>query len=359
VGYGHGFLRLKFRGDDPGVPDAAGTDLGVQYGKAIRPHLDVGGALVLHMPDRGLTRVSFRAASEPQFLRYDPGADTLTADLVLAVRYRALRLAAGAMLTASTGGDGVEATLPQDARGAHANGSADVALAYRLSPIVGAAIDLEPVAIAARFRGARSTRVAFDSTARVAFEDNPLNGSTTVRLSGEAGYEPLSVDLATRIGPFAGVRGFVGVKYQRWRDAPAPVAALALGLALGITPSELTGSVAPPHLRDTISPRAGIEYGPEGAFYSVRAGYAFEPSPVGPARGWLTIVDPPRHVLALGGGVDFGRPWGVGLRADAHGALHLLTKVEEQKPSLALPFARYDAEGRIVQLGATLTGDWR
>ena len=117
-------------------------------------------------------------------------------------------------------GDGVRFGVLQDARGTHAESSADIDLAYVVAPIVAAAYDGALFAVAGRLRGASSLDLALESIVTVDVRDNPLNGITTVRVHGTAGYDPLTATLAARVGPFHGLRGFVAIEYARWLNTP-------------------------------------------------------------------------------------------------------------------------------------------
>lgn len=359
AGYAHAFPRLRFAGDAAGLADVAGTDLDFQIAGALGRETSLGGAIALHLPDRGLARVTFRAASEPQFLRYDADAHRTATDAVLALRWRMLSFAAGVSVGARTGGNGVDFHLPQDARGPHADSAADVALQTTLAPIAAVAVDLGPAALALRLRGATSLPVEITADTRVDLEQNPLNGTTQVKVSGSAGYDPLSIDLSARFGPFAGARGFASLQYARWRDAPPPIAAFDLSLAIGIRPSVQLGAFEPPKLRDTLSPRLGVELAPEDAWWAARIGWHYAPSPVPAPHGFLTPIDPARHVLTGGGSLRFGRVWGVDATLDAFAGVHLAPHTSEQKDNLALPWARYDTGGHLVTAGATFVGAFR
>ena len=359
LGYGRAWNRLAFAGAPAGLDDVSGTDIDFQLARALGGEVSLGGAFALHLPDRGLARITFRAASEPQFLRYDADAHRTASDAVVALRWRALAIALGASLGARSGGSGVDFHLPQDARGPHADSAADVSLTTTLAPIVAAAIDLGPAALALRLRGAVSLPVEIAAGTRVDLEQNPLNGTTVVKVSGTAGYDPLTVDLAARVGPFSGFRALGSLQYARWRDAPAPIAAFDLTLALGVRPSVLLGSFEAPKLHDTLSPRLGVELAPDDAWWAARVGFQYAPSPVPAAHGFLTPVDPARQVITAGGSLRFGRVWGVESTLDAFAGVHLAARAREQKENLALPWARYDTGGHVMTAGATFAGGFR
>jgi hypothetical protein len=359
VGYARSLGRIRFQGEPAQLQDITGAELGMQYAVRLGEAASLGGALSLHLPDRGLARVSFRPASEPTFVRYEAAAHKTTVDAVLALRVGPVSAAVGAVAGAAAGGKGADVALPQDARGPHADGALDVELGYRLAPIVAVAVDLGPAALAFRLRGASSLPASIDSVARVSFRDNPLNGTTSVHVEGDAGYDPPSADLAARLGPLGPARAFIAIRYDRWRSAPPPVARFDVDIALGTSPSELLGAVGGARMRDTLSPRAGVELAPDGAPWAARAGYAYCPSPVVAASGFLTLVDAPRHVATLGGGVRLADVAGVDLSLDAHAALHLLSASSWSKGNLALPFADYSAGGHLWQGGLALTGGFR
>lgn len=116
-----------------------------------------------------------------------------------------------------------------------------------------------------------------------------------------------------------------------------------------------------PAFKDTIVPRAGAEYvlRPEflsvgtGAIktLSVRAGYYYEPSPVGDMSGPFNILDSDQHVLSAGFGVDF-HAWGVDHMLEGFFQVHLLNRMNIRNDEDTL-FGPIEVDGEIYSFGVS------
>jgi hypothetical protein len=361
LGYGHGWTHLTLSGKTAPVRDISGTDVALQLGGAAGKGVTVGWGMAMHLPDRSLARIAFSPGSEPLLLRFEPSGQTMTFDSAVALRYGPLAVGVGVSVLPKAGGEGVDLALGQDGNGAYADSKAELAIGYHAAPTAGAVVDLGSAALALRYRGAQSIGVEFETRANVNVTGNPLNGTTAVTVRGTAGYEPATVDLATRITVAPGVKAFLTLQYARWSAAPSPTAQLSLDVKLGLVPGQLEGNFVQPRLRDTISPRLGLEVHPGGeqGTVALRAGYLFSPSPVPRQTGFSSQADAPMHGVSLGAGLDLGRLWGVALRVDAAAQLLVLQQRAFDKPSELLPFAHYTAGGSVAFSSIALQGAWR
>ncbi|MCC6646695.1 MAG: hypothetical protein IT374_14120 [Polyangiaceae bacterium] len=352
LGYRVAHTRMTLGGAPAGLLDHRGVDLDLQLARRVGP-VDLGVAASMHLPDGGAAWLAFRPRSEPVWLRWDAGSERATFDGVAAVSHRAsgVGLALGASVSASSGGRGVDLSLPQDERGPHADGAADVELAYRAAPIVGASWERGPVALAARYRGATSIPVALPTTATVSFHDNPLNGVTTVRVDGVVAYDPAALTLASRARAGAWTLT-TAVDYTRWSAAPPVAASLAIDVRLGLEPYTPSGVASRPRLRDTVTPRLGLSL--DRAWWSARVGAALEPSasPGAPTD----VIDPTRTALSLGGGVALPRAAGVEAKLDAFAAWHHLWSQRLSTSDATRPFSGAIARGDAWIAGASLRG---
>lgn len=77
-----------------------------------------------------------------------------------------------------------------------------------------------------------------------------------------------------------------------------------------------------PGFSDTVVLRLGADFALED-WLILRAGYAYEPSPVPPQIATTNFLDADRHVLAFGAGLDFARFGLPDLRVDAHVRAHV------------------------------------
>jgi hypothetical protein len=127
--------------------------------------------------------------------------------------------------------------------------------------------------------------------------------------------------------------------------------------------------VPEPRFSDVVNVRGGVEHEPVRAV-SLRAGYAFEPSPVPEQRGETNLLDADRHVLALGAGFDLRARGLAPLRIDGHLRAHVLHRqFAEKDPALLrdvnesvpgtqighLGHPGFEAGGYVLEGGLTLT----
>lgn len=386
LGYAYGGMDLTINGESGGVRDVSGVDFAAQFGAEAGRDVTLGLALAAHIPDQYLARVAFRPATEPQFVRYEASLQRMTVDVVGALRYGPLAVGGGVAATLDVGGRGTDFTLGQDANGTYADAATDIELPYHFAPLIGVEVDLGRVALGAAFHGPLAIDLRLESRNEIALTDNPLNGTTTVLVSGASGYDPALIDFGARFTVGAGVTAFAALEYAVYSAAPPPVADVVLDVRLGTTPSQREARFVEPRLRDTLSPRFGLELvrpdpaesaprkpaGSPGSAHSrggaavavpwrwgVRAGYVLSPSPLPPQNGFTSYADATRHGLAVGGGYRFGRVAGVDLAVQVAGQVHVLAKRLEVKPSPALPHARYEVGGHMLYGAASLEGVWR
>ncbi len=372
-GYGVAGMFLRVNDHDAGVAPVTGFELGSHAGGKLTNNLWAGLALALHRPDNQLARISFRPATEPQFVMYEASLQRLTVDIAAALRYGPISLGGGAALALAVDGPGVGIDVEQDARGPHASGSADISLGYKLAPLVGALGRFGRLQIGASFRGELSVDLRLESLVKVDLAGNPLNGTTTVLVRGASGYDPPRAMLGARVLVARGLRAFAALEYAAYSAAPAPIADVSIDVALGSTPAMRSGSFGEPRFRDTLSPRLGLEWrypSPElpARFFgaepratepwkiAIRAGYAYVPSPVPPQKGFTSYADASRHMAGIGAAFHFGSLFGVDLSLSFAAQLHELEGRKEKKSSPALPFAEYHVEGEILRGTLALEG---
>jgi hypothetical protein len=380
VGYAGAGLFLRVNDRDVGAAPVSGFNLGTHTGRRLTPNLWAGLGLAIHSPDTQLASISFRPATEPQFVLYEPSLQRLTFDLVGAVRYGPVSVGGGASVALAVGGPGVGIDVDEDARGAHAAGRADISLGYKLAPLAGAVVHLGRAQLGASFRGELAVDLGFESVVRVALEGNPLNGTTTVIVRGASGYTPALVNLGARVLVVRGLSAFLAVEYAAYSAAPAPVADVTLDVRLGTTPALREGRFEEPRFRDTLSPKIGVEWrapapplptsffaepprprpgspaAPEPWRVALRAGYAYVPSPVPAQTGFTSYADSARHGIGIGGAYHFGQVLGVDLAVSLAAQLHVLEGRRETKASAALPFPEYEVSGEIARGSLAIEG---
>ncbi|MGZ3422089.1 MAG: OmpP1/FadL family transporter [Polyangiales bacterium] len=145
-----------------------------------------------------------------------------------------------------------------------------------------------------------------------------------------------------------------GLLIRRWSRYPGPVEPTVLeNQDFGTGSPELEekrkgGSFA----SDTISPRIGIERAirmTAQSGFRLRAGYAFEPTPLPKQHGPENLLDSSRHVLTAGAGIvgDPSLPFSI----DIFGQLHILQTRTNEKDN---GDPTVTAGGTIVVVGATV-----
>lgn len=372
IGYMHGFFNLRIDEQAAPVRDVGGIDAAIQLGFRAPHKISFGLALSAHLPDDSIARIGFRPGTEPQFFRYESVLQRAAFDIVAAGKKGPVALGVGAAFALDMGGPGTSFNLAQDAQGTYADAASDIRLAYRVAPLVGLSLDFRRISFGAMYRGALAIDLSINSEIRIALNENPLNGTTSIAVRGASGYEPARASLGTKIVAHRQVSIFAAMEYQRYRDAPPPVANVTLDVRLGTSPGRTEVEFVAPRFRDILVPRLGIEWssaagrltderGPDDQRlrWAARAGYAFEPSPVPRQTGFTTYADASSHAFGLGGGVGIGRHWGVDLRFDLAGRLSVLTPREERKASPVLPYAHYTVSGNTFVGAISLEGAFR
>jgi len=110
--------------------------------------------------------------------------------------------------------------------------------------------------------------------------------------------------LAYQRGPMTGT---LDIAYNCWSKIPDPNLEAKFDFRIPLIPVTFSESVyRAPDFRDTVTPRAGIEYryfSNERLDAFARAGYYFDPSPVPEQRGDTNYMDNDKHVISFGAGV--------------------------------------------------------
>ncbi|MBK8256372.1 MAG: hypothetical protein IPK82_27345 [Polyangiaceae bacterium] len=373
LGYGAAGMFLRINDRDAGVAPVTGLDLATQVGKKLSHKWWAGLGLSFHRPDLQLARISFRPATEPQFVLYEAAQQRTALNVIAALRYGPLSIGGGASFALGVGGPGVDIGVGQNANGPRADGALDINLGYKLAPLVGVTARMGRLQLGASFRGEVAVDLSLKTVVQVNLTGNPLNGTTTVIVEGASGYEPARVDLGARVLVARGLRAYAAVEYSAFSAAPPPVADVTMDVNLTTRPSQKDGHFVEPRFRDTLSPKLGVEWKvpalpPPATFFgdvppavdpwkfALRAGYAFNPSPVPPQTGFTSYADGGRHMVGVGAAYHFGDVLGVDLTLSFAAQFHELEGRTEKKKSAALPFAAYHSEGEIVRGSLAVEG---
>jgi long-subunit fatty acid transport protein len=189
------------------------------------------------------------------------------------------------------------------------------------------------IAVGASWRGA--SRARFDLPIEVDLGETFPLPVPTLRIEGTAQYDPQQATLEVAGRPTPPLQVAAGITWKRWSAFPTLVEFTAV-------PAEYPAQ-PPPDFADTWVPRVGAEYthvatrAPSGETATrlfARGGYAMEPTPAPEQRGFHNDLDSDRHILAAGGGVQWGA-----LRLDVGMQWHHLAERAHHKDADAIePF---------------------
>lgn len=372
LGYIHSLFDLRISGQKAPIRNAAGIDTGFQVGFPLPHGLVVGVALAAHVPNSSLAQIAFRPGTEPQFFRYESVLQRASFNMAAAVRKGPFAVGLGAAFSMDMGGSGTSFALGQDAHGTYADAASDISLDYQAAPIVGLSLDFDRISFGLTYRGALAVGLLVDSDIRINLAENPLNGTTAITVRGASGYDPARIAFGGKVALHKRFSVFGALEVELHNDAPPPVANVTLDVNLGTSPGRTEVEFVGPQFRNILIPRLGIEWvSPRGRpgdvrkkddqkwRWAMRAGYAFEPSPVPPQNGFTSYADASSHAFALGTGLGLGRIWGVDLRFDLAARVSLLVPRKEEKSNPALPFATYDVSGKTFVGSFAMEGSFR
>ncbi|GAC1352289.1 MAG: hypothetical protein NVSMB1_13680 [Polyangiales bacterium] len=330
---GRNASRTAMLGTDEMKSLVIGAALPLPFQGALRNRVTLGMGFL--EPAQFLVRGKILYPERLQYPIVAPRVQSLAIVLGLGVRlFDRLYVGAGYEALAAVIG---EIVISVDST-AHVSSRTDDQVVAAYAPIVSAAYDVgEHFRIGATYRGELIGRFVITIKA----QDLGLN-LPDFNVAGLAQYDPAQVGAEVRWssngnrGPFGAdaraVRVVVGLLGRRWSKYPGPSEPTVLA-----NPSYGTGS---PQIgaKDTVSPRLGVEQAfpiGERAGVRVRAGYAYEPTPLPPQTGRENLLDSTRHVVTAGVGVAVDAPFP--FRLDLFTQLHLLESRVHEKSSDTAP----------------------
>jgi len=367
--FGWSFTGIDARvsGVRTGLRELHGLDMAAAAGVKLAAWFDVGGGMVIHLPDQGLAALTFRPAHEPQLVRFGADLERATFDAVVAVRIGPIHVGGGASVAVGVAGDGADFRMGSQAGSAYALGAVDLTLPYRVAPVVGIKADIGPVRLALAARGGMGIDLTLPSAVRIDLGGFPLDGRNDVFVRGVSGYDPTRATFGAAVTPIPALTIAAAFEYLVWSAAPSFAADVKLDVALGTVPGDRVVDYGLPKLRDTIAPRVGIEGivrgGPSNPFelgrIAVRGGYHASPSPLPPQKGFASYADADRHAFTFGAGFGLGKPLGVHLAASVAGQVHVLPERVFTKDDPALPNARYAVDGVLGRGSIAVEGAFK
>src|SRR5262249_11326129 len=261
--------------------------------------------LAFYLPDQFIARIQTIPVSEPRFVLLDNDVDRIVINPTLALRLGPIAVGAGVTLFSDAAGNGIDFTV--GGRGGMQVGEAklDVALPSRAAPLLGLLwTPRTDLRVGASFRGQLDLRLRLDIIAHV---DIPGGGDTVISIRALNFYTPRKLSLGVAWDPTDRITLAADASYYNWADFSGGVPGLRVLVDLQIAPALLQGTFPADRLHDTMTLRAGGEWRRALApdrMAALRAGLAYEPSPV-PDQVLLTsLADNDRFVVSLGAGLQ-------------------------------------------------------
>lgn len=385
--------HLQIGGRDAGVPAVRGTSLGL-VAPGVLAGIPFALGLAAYLPDEGLTRNRAIAQETPRWEIYGERMGSLYFGTALAARpFPWLEIGAGLGYLASTGGrfevnGRVDLINPYSSKLRH---EVDADLKSVEYPEAGLRVLLPGLgALGATYRG--EAKIELQLAGRLAgvvdFAGLEVPVSYALEATTIAAFTPQQVALGATLTRFEGLVVNVDVTWVDWSAYENPVArttatldaTLPPGVPIELPPPPKAQVVEAPAFEDRFVPRIGVEYalgfgassrpraGSEGGEEELprvrvplRAGYAFESSPVPPQTGRTNFVDADRHTFSIGAGVALHRPGAAvpgTVRLDVHGAYSVLPERTTLKANPADFVGDYRASGSMIGGGATLALDF-
>ncbi|MBI2391048.1 MAG: hypothetical protein HYV09_15760 [Deltaproteobacteria bacterium] len=358
---GLGVARHSLVADTPGRPLTLPTDemktiyigaaLPLPFGGVLKDRLTFGVGFL--NPAKFLVRGKILYPERHQYPIVAPRVQSVAIVMGLGARIGdRVHVGAGFEALAAVVG---EILISLDATGRVASRTDDQVIAA-YAPIASLAVDLgDRFRVGLVYRGELVGR--FSLTIRAQDLGIPL---PDFNVAGVAQYVPEQVGLEARWCSIAnaptlpvGERGTIvagGLLARRWSKYPGPNEPTVLA-----NPTYGTG-IDPLHPftpSDTVSPRLGVEHGvpltPRAAL-RLRAGYAFEPTPLAKQTWKENFLDSSRHVLTAGFALVGSDE--LPFQLDAFGQLHLLThRTHAKDPAAGQPDV--ESGGTIAVIGMT------
>lgn len=315
-------------GQDEVQPLIPGHNVGFHLGAST----SIGGVFkeklalgfVLFHPIVNFTRIESIDPAIPHFYRYQNLPDKLIVAFALAGEpVWWLRLGVGIQVLASLSGNVTGAVSLTENR--FTRQTIDVAVDVVGAPTAGLA--LGPFS---GFRFGATWRSPLSLSYRLPIEFLIEEvGVLRVLIDGTSLYTPgqlaLGLSWASSEPGEEGLTAEVGLTWERWHKAPPEAAIFELSVDDSVIragehePQDLIraeGPALPLGARDTVTPRAGLEWRPS-AMWAVRGGWAWRPTPIPRQIYQTNSLDSTAHIVSLGAGLAFRDPTRVS-RAPLH-----------------------------------------
>lgn len=375
VGYQLANPTLEVDGHDLGVDSSRGMVMGISApGRIGRFPIAIGGAVFL--PDQYLSRTRTLAAQKPRFVLYDnrPQRLFLAANLAVQLSDR-VAVGGGISYMSSTQGDvqlAGRVGFP-DAEDSDLELAIDVDLKTIRYGQAGLLVEVTPwldAALSYRSQFVLTLDQVFDIRGDVGPSGGPVvveDGYLALHSVAQDLFQPAQVNAGLDARLTSRLALAFDLTLARWSAFENPAASIELDLDVDDFNDLVDIPDAPalpdPHFSDIAIPRLGLEYTAwrcQGDELALRAGYAWEPSPVPEQIGETNFIDNDKHILGAGAGLTLAGRSDILLQPftlDATVALTLLDPRVHRKLSPIDPVGDFESGGRIWQAG--LSSRWR
>lgn len=375
IGYMHAGHSLSMNGRDNDVDSARGIVGGFVVPGSIAG-LPFAFGIATHLPDERISRIRTLRQEQPRWELYDNRSQLLYLSTALSIRpFRFLEVGFGISYLAATRGrldisGTADIAQPYDSQLRHEIRADLSSVRY---PQAGLRVHLgKNATVALAYRGEARLLLELDTLLEGQIEALGLEipASYSLRSSNVGVFIPRQAVLGTSIQALDDrLTVNLDITWMNWSAYESSVSRsianldveLPKGLPVTIPDSPKPTVIIPPNFQDRLVPRLGAEYVlpiEEDIELPLRAGYAYQKSPVPPQVGATNFVDTDRHGFSLGLGLRLIRPLEElpgDLRLDGHLHYSLLPERIMLKESPADFIGDYRAGGGILALGATMS----
>jgi len=186
-------------------------------------------------------------------------------------------------------------------------------------------------------------------------------------------YTPQMYTVGASWRPIPEVLIAAEITYNLWSDFLSPSLVIDTDISLPILPLQLLpGRIENPDFSNTLTTRMGVEFlalsKPWGDWI-LRAGYAYDPSPVPEQAGWSNFVDGNKHLFSLGLGFEhhiLSKEKQTRTTIGIH-TVFQLQRIEETRHTKTADIPRFDinpgypeisGQGRVYFFGAGFTVEY-
>ena len=371
AGYQYNSLSLSMNGGDQGVDASHGFSFGMIVPGQILGHRFALGA-GLYLPDQSVLTVKTRPAEQPRWALYDSRPNRLFFGAHAAARITDdLYIGAGIGSVADTAGNytlvgRLGFPVPEESELGLA---IDVDATPVIYPQAGVLWKTTPwLTLGATYRG----EFVLEAIQIIRFDADigPPNQTPVVEDAfldidafALALYQPRQLALGFAAQLSGHLLLAADVTYQDWSELVNPTPVIVIELDVGQFNEFVDLEDFPPlqdlHFHDIMSVHIGAEIAASND-WTVRAGYAYDPSPAPDQVGESNFVDTDRHTISLGTGISvsgaidaLAHPFDVDLYVSA---TFLPTRVHD-KLSPATVTGDYESSGR--RLAGGMATSWR